>query len=48
MYVSKFYAKRKPEKKLLAVRRETMMLVWSRVLGHGAQAAGSSASSRDE
>ena len=31
MYVSKFYAKRKPEKKLLSVRRETMTLVWSRV-----------------
>ena len=35
MYVSKFYAKRKPEKKLLSVRRETMMLVWSRVVAAG-------------
>ena len=40
MYVSKFYAKRKPEKKLLSVRRETMMLVWSRVVASGASAQG--------
>ena len=32
MYVTKFFSKRRPEKKLLAVRRETMLLVWSRVL----------------
>ena len=40
MYVSKFYAKRKPEKKLLSVRRETMMLVWSRVVAAGSSAQG--------
>ena len=49
MYVSKFYAKRKPEKKLLSVRRETMMLVWSRVVAAGsassAQGGGLSGSS---
>ena len=40
MYVSKFYAKRKPEKKLLSVRRETMMLVWSRVVAAGSSVQG--------
>ena len=40
MYVSKFYAKRKPEKKLLSVRRETMMLVWSRVVAAGTSVQG--------
>lgn len=32
MYVTKFFSKKKPEKKLLAVRRETMTLVWARVI----------------
>ena len=35
MYVTKFFSKRRPEKKLLAVRRETMLLVWSRVMPAG-------------
>ena len=32
MYVSRFHWKKKPEKKLLAVRRETMLLIWARVV----------------
>eukprot|EP00095_Tigriopus_kingsejongensis_P002053 maker-scaffold254_size236139-snap-gene-1.12 protein:Tk02053 transcript:maker-scaffold254_size236139-snap-gene-1.12-mRNA-1 annotation:"1-phosphatidylinositol -bisphosphate phosphodiesterase gamma-1" len=32
LYVSRFHWKKKPEKKLLAVRRETLLLTWSRVL----------------
>lgn len=30
--ITKFYAKKKPEKKMLAVRRETMLVVWYRAL----------------
>ena len=29
--ISKFYARKRPERKMLAVRRETMLVVWYRV-----------------
>ncbi|TRY67123.1 hypothetical protein TCAL_13126 [Tigriopus californicus] len=32
LYVSRFHWKKKPERKLLAVRRETLLLTWSRIL----------------
>ena len=31
MYLTKFFAKKKPEKKMFCIHRETMTLVWSRV-----------------
>ncbi len=33
MYVTRYTFKKKPEKKLLMVRRETLTLVWTRIVG---------------
>ena len=50
MYLTKFFAKKKPEKKMFCIRRETLSLVWSRVIASSSLslnlgAAGSSSSS---
>ena len=43
MYVSRFHWKKKPEKKLLAVRRETMLLIWARVVPNALSSTSSNA-----